>query len=182
LISTQHNWWRKNMGELVAVEFKEPYLANALLYELNELGKEYPVDIEDAAVIVKDENGAIQVSEEFDPFVQFAISGALYFGFLGATLGWIFSGAPLVGLQIGALAGWIAGAVAGRYAPTGIPDECAKELEKTMKPGDAVLLASARNPWTSEKVVEVLKRFDGELLKTSLSPAEEAKLRKALAA
>jgi len=169
------------MGDLVAVGFKEPYLASALLYELNELGKEYPVDIEDAAVMVKDEDGGIQVSEEFDPFVQFPVSGALYFGFLGAVLGWIFTGQPFVGLQIGVPVGWILGAVAGRYTPVSIPNDVAKDVEKTMKPGESVMLASARNPWTSEKVVDVLRKFDGELLRTSLSPADEAKLRKALA-
>jgi uncharacterized membrane protein len=169
------------MGELVAMGFKEPYLADALLYELNELGKEYPVDVDDAAVIVKDQNGGIEVKEEFDPFVQFPVSGALYFGFLGAVLGWILTGGPFVGLQIGVPLGWIVGAVAGRFAPTSIPNGLANELEKTMEPGDSILLVSARNPWTSEKIVDVLKQFDGELLKTSLPPSEEAKLKEALA-
>jgi uncharacterized membrane protein len=168
------------MGELVAVGFKEPYLADALLYELNELGREYPVDVEDAAVIVRGQDGEIEVKEEFDPFVQFAFSGALYFGFLGAVIGWIL-GAPFVGLQIGVPLGWILGAVAGRFTPASIPNGVAKELEKAMQPGDSVLLVSARNSWTSDKVLNVLKNFDGELLKTSLPPSEEAKLREALA-
>jgi uncharacterized membrane protein len=169
------------MGELVAVGFKEPYLADALLYELNELGKEYPVDVEDAAVIVMGQNGGIEVKEEFDPFVQFPVSGALYFGFLGAVLGWILTGGPFVGLQIGVPLGWIIGAVAGKYAPTSIPNGVAEDLEKSMEPGDSILLVSARNPWTSEKIVQVLKKFEGKLLRTSLPPSEEAKLRKALA-
>jgi uncharacterized membrane protein len=170
----------KDMGELVAVGFNEPYLADALLYELNELGKVYPVDVEDAAVIIKEHNGGVEVKEEFDPFVQMPISGALYFGFLGAVLGWILVGRPFVGLQIGILFGWIAGAVAGRFAPASIPNGLAKELEKSMEPGQSILLVSARNPWTSEKIVAVLKKFNGNLLKTSLSASEETKLRQAL--
>jgi len=169
------------MGELVALGFKDRLLADALLYELNELGREYPVDIEDAAVMVKNDDGNVEVIEEYDPFVQFPISGALYFGFLGAVLGWIFTGGPFIGLQIGVPVGWILGAVAGRFAPVGLPREIGKEMEKGMQPGDSVLLVSARNSWNSEKIVSVLKRFDGKVLKTTLPPAEDAQLRKVLA-
>lgn len=173
------------MGELIVVEFKERYEADALLYAIEELEKNAVLDIQDSALIFKTPENELDIVHQENLSGQFSISGALYFGFLGAVVGWIISGGHLgtilFALQAGGLLGFIFGSIAAQYSSVGIPGSLIKEVGNALQPGNSVAFIAVRGDLTADRVVEQLRRFQGVVLRTSLPPAQEKILRTALA-
>jgi uncharacterized membrane protein len=173
------------MPDLVVVEFKEPYEADALLTALQELDKKNPIDLDDSVVVVKDKEGNVTVDQAFDAYEQLPASGALYFGFLGALLGWIFAYAgfwgAVFGLQAGIAVGWIAGVISARFADVGVPQEVIRRLQETLKPDTSAVCVLTRTPLSSDSILPHLVPYCGTLLQTTLPAEDEAKLRTALA-
>jgi uncharacterized membrane protein len=173
------------MGELIVVAFKEPYMADALLTRLKEIDKATVLEIQDTAVIERDVDGTVNIDKALEPFGQLPASGAMYFGFVGAVFGWILSGASvggaLFGLQAGVILGWIAGVIAGRVQQIGIATELINDTADSVAAGASALIVMANRPFTDERIVAELKKFDGVVLGTSLEPSDEAMLKQALA-
>ncbi len=173
------------MGELAVVEFKQRCDADALLSALEELQKDSVLELEDSALFVKRKDGETDVEHGWDFFSQLPTSGALYFGFLAALIGWILSGASysgaLLGLQFGLVVGFILGTVAGWLSKTGVPDFLIKKVGSEIEPGNVALFLSVRGSLTSEKALNIFQKFGGHLRHSSLAPNEEMLLREALA-
>jgi uncharacterized membrane protein len=132
--------------------------------------KEYLIDLEDAVVAVKDDNGKVKLRQAYDLTTAGAFSG----GFWGTLIGLIFLN-PLLGFAVGATAG----AVSGALTDVGIDDNFMKELAAAMTPGSSTLFVLVRKS-TPDKVLEELKGSGGTVLKTSLSHDDETKLQAAL--
>ncbi|MBI5570431.1 MAG: DUF1269 domain-containing protein [Desulfomonile tiedjei] len=173
------------MGDLIAVEFKERCEADAFVFAIQELGEKAVLDVEDSALVFKDGENELDIDQQENLSGQLSVSGALYFGFLGAVLGWIMSGGSLgttlFTCQAGVLLGWIAGGVAVVCLNLGVPLSLIRELGNALEPGRAISFVSVRGTTAAEKVFEQLKSFQGVVLRTSLPPAEEKKLKTALA-
>src|SRR5262245_6069371 len=84
-----------------------------------------------------------------------------------------------VGTAAGGLAGAGFGALSGSLADYGINDEFIKNLGKTIPKGSSALFTLIKSS-TPDKVLPELERFKPRVLKTSLSRAQEDKLRAAL--
>src|SRR5262249_20920326 len=132
----------------------------------------YLLDLEDAVVVVKDEKGKVKLNQA----VNLTATGAASGGFWGTLIGLIFLN-PLLGFAVGATAG----AVTGALTDVGINDHFMKELAGAMAPGSSTLFVLVRKA-TPDKVLEELKGTGGQVLKTSLSHEDEAKLQAALSA
>jgi uncharacterized membrane protein len=158
------------MSTLVVVNYNDPYKAEEVRLKLRKLASEYLLDLEDAAVAVKDEKGKVKLNQA----LNLTAAGALRGGFWGSLIGLIFLN-PLLGLAVGATAG----AVSGALTDVGINDSFMKELAATMTPGSSTLFVLVRKA-TPDKVLEELKGTGGRVLKTSLSHEDEAKLQAAL--
>lgn len=173
------------MHELVVMGFQERYKADALLTAMDDLEKQCVIDLEDAAIVVKTTDGTVQVEQAMDAFSQIPTSAALYFGFLGALLGWILSSGWLagvaIGLQAGLLFGWILGTAAASVSDVGVPADVVRELSETIIPGSVAVALAIRGEVNSVKVIEKLKEYDGRLIQTTLTGEEATLLRKALA-
>ena len=160
------------MSTLVVVGYDSPYKAEEIRLKLKQLQKDYLIDMEDAVVAVKDENGKVKLHQA----VNLTAAGAVSGGFWGTLIGLIFLN-PLLGLAAGAAAG----ALSGALTDIGIDDNFMKDLANTMKPGSSVLFVLVRKV-TPDRVVEELKGTGGTILKTSLTHEDEAKLQAALSA
>jgi uncharacterized membrane protein len=160
------------MSTLVAIGYDDPYKAEEVRLKLRKLQKEYLIDLGDAVVAVKDEQGKVKLHQA----VSMTAAGAASGGFWGALIGLLFMN-PLLGLVVGASAG----AASGALTDVGINDAFMKELAATLKPGSSVLFVLVRNA-TPDKVLEEVKGTGGKILKTSLSHDDEAKLQAALSA
>ncbi len=160
------------MSTLVAIGYDDPYKAEEVRLKLRKMQKDYLIDLGDAVVAVKDEQGKVKLHQA----VNMTAAGAASGGFWGALIGLMFLN-PLLGLAVGAAAG----AASGALTDVGINDAFMKELAATLKPGSSVLFVLVRKA-TPDKVLEEIKGTGGKILKTSLSHEDEAKLQAAISA
>jgi len=158
------------MSTLVVVGYDDPYKAEEVRLKLRKLQSEYLLDLEDAVVAVKDDQGKTKLHQA----VNLTAAGAVGGGFWGSLIGLIFLN-PLLGMAVGAAAG----AASGALTDLGINDTFIKELAATMTPGSSTLFVLVKKA-TPDKVLEELKGTGGRVLKTSLSHEDEAKLQAAL--
>ena len=162
------------MSTLVVVGYDDPYKAEEIRLKLRKLQSEYLLDLEDAVVVVKDQQGKIKLHQAVNLTAMGAVSG----GFWGSLIGLIFLN-PLVGMAMGAAAG----AASGALTDVGINNHFMKELAATLIPGSSALFVLVRKATPDrDRVLQELNGIGGKILKTSLSHEDEAKLQAALSA
>jgi len=160
------------MSELIVIGYDTPFEAEEVRIRLIKMQRDYLIDLEDAVVAVKQENGKVKLNQVIDLKSAGAVSG----GFWGAFIGLLFLN-PLLGAAVGAGAG----AISGALSDVGINDDFMKNLASTLKPGSSALFVLARKA-TPDRVLEELQGVGGKILHTSLSHEDEAKLQAALSA
>jgi uncharacterized membrane protein len=158
------------MSELVVISFHDENTAFEMRATLAGLQKEYLIEMEDVVVVTKDENGKVKLHQA----VNLTAAGAVQGGFWGMLIGLFFFN-PLLGVAAGAGAG----AISGMLADIGVDDRFMKELGKSFTPGSSALFVLVRKA-TPDKVLEALKGFKGNVLKTSLTTDKEEALRAVL--
>ncbi len=158
------------MSTLVVVAYPGQHQAEEVRLRLLKMQKEYLIDLEDAAIAVKEENGKVKLRQLY----SLTAAGAATGGFWGLLLGLLFM-SPLLGAAVGAGAG----AVTGALSDVGVDDRFMKDLGKQLQPGHSLLFILFRSI-TLDKALEELRGTGGTLLKTSLSHEDEARLRAAL--
>lgn len=166
------------MAELVVVGFDNLNDADRVLSELTRLKKEYLIDLEDAVVAIRDADGAVRIKQSVNLVRMGAASGGLSGAVWGGLIGLLFLN-PLAGFAIGGMVGAGSGALSGSMIDYGIDDEFIKSLGATLKPDSSALCLLIRKS-QPEKVLAELSGFKGRVLRSSLSPEQEAKLQAAL--
>ncbi|OKH50320.1 hypothetical protein NIES2101_20115 [Calothrix sp. HK-06] len=157
------------MSDLIVIGFKDEFKADEVLIELRKMEREYLIDLEDAAIVVRKREGKVKIKQT----QELVTSGALTGGFWGLLLGMLFLHPFL------AIFGAAAGAISGAFTDIGIDDSFIRELGNTIEPGTSALFILVKKS-TPDKVLEELSQFEGKVLRTSLSKEDEAKLQAAL--
>lgn len=162
------------MSSLVVLRFDDMDGAEAMRERLYELQKRELVKLEDAAVVVRDENGRAKIKQAHSLVGAGALGGA----FWGMLIGLLFF-APWLGL----LAGATAGALSGKLGDIGIDDDFIKEVRDAIEPGNSALFLLTREA-KLERIKEELSDFeyDFEIIDTNLSPEDDRRLRETFAA
>lgn len=166
------------MAELVVIAFDNPTEADNALAELRRLQQEYLVDLEDAVVAVRRPDGEVHLKQSVSLVGAGAASGGLWGGLWGSLVGLLFLN-PLAGFALGGVVGAGMGALAARLTDYGINDDFIRSLAKTLEPGHSALFVLIRKA-QPEKVLREMSRFHGRVLRSSLSPEDEARLQAAL--
>ena len=86
---------------------------------------------------------------------------------------------PTAGFLLGGMFGASAGALSGSLADYGIDDDFIESLAETIPNNSSALFVLARKA-RQDKVLAALSDVGGKVLKTSLSPDQEKRLREAL--
>jgi len=146
------------MSDLIVIGFSGEFKADEVL-----------LDLEDAAIVVRNKDGKIRLRQTQDLVTAGAVSG----GFWGLLIGLIFL-EPLL-----AIFGSAVGALSGALTDIGIDDNFIRELGNTIEPETSAIFVLVRKS-TPDKVLEDLSKFEGKVLQTSLSHEDEAKLQAAL--
>jgi uncharacterized membrane protein len=167
------------MAELIVVGFESPTEADRALMELARLQREYLVDLEDAVVAIRTLEGKLQLKQSVDLVSAGAASGSLHGALWGSLVGLLFLN-PLVGMAAGAAFGAGAGALSGSLADYGINDDFMRQVGETIQPGSSALFVLVRKV-QPEKVLAEVSHFRGRVIRSSLSPEQEARLQTALA-
>ena len=157
------------MSDLIAIGFKDEFKAEEVLIDLRKLEKEYLLDLEDAAIVIRNKDGKVKIRQS----QELVASGALTGGFWGLLLSLLFLHPML------AIIGVAAGALSGALTDIGIDDNFIRELGNTIEPGTSAIFVLVRKS-TPDKVMSDLSKFEGKVLRTSLSKDDEAKLQAAL--
>lgn len=157
------------MANLIVVTYDNEWKAAEVRVDFLKMQKEYLVNVEDAVVVTRKENGKIKLHQMYNLTASGAASG----GFWGMLIGLIFLN-PLLGLVAGAGAG----AVAGALSDVGINDKFIKDLASTLTPKTSALFILVDSVF-SDKVLDELEGTGGTIIKSSLSYEDEARLQAA---
>jgi uncharacterized membrane protein len=157
------------MSDLIVVGFKDEFKADEVMNELRRLQSEYLVDLEDAAIVIRNQEGKVKIKQAQELVATGALSGT-YWGVLLSVL--FFN-------PIFALVGAAAGALSGALTDIGIDDNFMRDLGSTIEPGTSAIFVLVRKS-TPDRVLADLSKFEGKVLRTSLSKEDEAKLQAAL--
>jgi hypothetical protein len=160
------------MADLVVISYDTEATAEAARKKLLDLQKEYLVELGDAVVAVRQEDGSVKLNQLVNMTAIGAASGTMW----GALVGLLFLN-PLIGAAVGAGAG----ALSGRLRDIGINDQFMKDTAAALTPGQAALCLLVRKV-TADKVLPVMAEFGGKVLHTSLSHEQEVKLQDAIKA
>jgi uncharacterized membrane protein len=156
------------MATLVVLAFKDETGAARMRDRLAGLQKRQFLSLADDAVVVRRRDGKIRVKQA----VSLVGAGALGGAFWGMLIGRLFA-AP----WSGETTGW------GRAAPgdCGVDEKFVQEVATKIKPGHSALFLMVENS-PGGKVMDEFARFNAEVLLTSLSKEDEAKLQAAFGA
>ena len=158
------------MSDLIVIAYDDEFKAEEVRLTLAKLQVEHLIELEDAAVVVKDDKGKIKLKQA----VNLTSAGAASGGFWGLLIGILFF-SPLLGVAVGAASG----ALAGALSDVGVDDNFMRELGETLKPSTSALFVLVRQV-TPDKVLEEVSKYGGKVLRTSLSKDEEAQLQEVL--
>jgi uncharacterized membrane protein len=161
------------MSDLIVVSFDDELKAEQVRVDLLRMGHKNLVDIEEAVALVRTKKGKVRLHHE----PHFTLPGVLGGGFLGTLVGLMLFN-PAVAL-VGMVSGAALGAVSGATEEIGIDDEFMKELGSHLKPGSSALFILAKEGEPDE-IIEELSKFQGKILRTSLSHQDETRLKAAL--
>lgn len=170
------------MSDLVVLGFDTLDGATLAREEIWKLENEYLVDVDDAVVVRRTDDGKIHLDQSVHTVALGAVDGVWSGMLLGTLIGLVFLN-PLAGFAVGAVAGGTAGTIGGALTDFGINDDFMKRVGATLKPGTSALFVLVRKV-EPQKVVTHLRALSGHphIVQTSLSPEAEQKLRAALAA
>lgn len=160
------------MNDLLVIAFSSEEKAEQVRQKLISMQKEYLIELGDAVVAVKTEDGSIKLNQLFNTTAIGGVSGA----FWGALIGMVFM-MPLAGAALGAASG----AVSGALTDFGINDDFMKDVAEAVPPGGAALFLLVRK-MTTDKVLEGLKGVGGTVLRTSFDKTKDEAIRAALSA
>jgi uncharacterized membrane protein len=161
----------KIMSDLVFIAFPSEQKAEEVRKKVLGMQKDYLIELGDAVVAVKDDEGRIKLNQMMNTTAAGALSGA----FWGGLIGLLFL-APVFGAAIGAASG----ALGGKLADVGINDQFMKDAAAALKPGTAGLFLLVRK-MTTDKVLADLKGVGGTVMRTSFDETKESAIREALA-
>jgi uncharacterized membrane protein len=146
------------MSNLVVLTFEDTEQAGQAFDALKKAQSSGFLQIDDAAVIVKNESGQVEIKNQMDTGVKW---GAVGGGLIGLLLASVFF--PVAGLVIGALGG----ALIGKSLGKGVDHKFVKDVTEALKPGSSALFViGSGNP---DVVAGALRPFKGTIYQTTLS-------------
>ncbi len=159
------------MADLVVIAYPDEAAAEAARKRIFALQSEYLIELGDAVVAVRQDDGTVKLNQ----LINMTAAGAASGGMWGALIGLLFLN-PLLGAAVGAGAG----ALSGRFTDIGIKDDFMTSAAEALAPGQAALCLLVRKV-TADKVVPEMAKLGGTVLRTNLSDEQEYRLKQALA-
>lgn len=160
---------------LVGISFPDLFRAQEFLTALQRLASKKALVLEDAVIVMKDEDGKTVVRETIDPQTgRTALSGGVWTGLFGLILG-----GP-VGWAAGTAIGAGAGALTAKIVDLGISDEWVTWFREAVRP-DTATVAMLASEIVEDALVTEVKRFAGaELVYANFDDEMLARVKDAL--
>lgn len=160
-------------GNLIIMGFDEEFMAEGMLGTIGKLQEDGLVAIEDAVIASRGVSKHVDIKQTQSEAGKFTLRG----GGIGLLAGMLLGG-PIGGL----VAGTAVGAVAGKMKDVGIDDDVIENVSNGLAPNSSMLflLVQEVKPENLEKVDEALRPFKAEILHTTLTDENQAKLQEIL--
>ena len=149
---------------VIAVSFEEDQNAYKALTLLEELDNQNRVSVQEAVVVVRDENGQVEAKDRVESSAMPATAGG---GLTGLLIGVL--GGP-VGMLVGGTYGLFAGSMVDLY-DVSETESALGEISNTVKPGHTALLAVVNEPST-EIVDAAMSDVGGTVARRSVAAVE----------
>jgi uncharacterized membrane protein len=154
-------------SNLFVLKVQDQATAQQMLATLKRLQDQHLIKVDDAATVTRDAKGKPKIQQANDLVGPGALGGA----FWGLLIGLLFF-VPVFGAAIGAATG----AIAAKFTDIGISDDFIKQVSNTIQPGQAALFLLTHGA-VMDKITPELKQYKFDLIQSSLSSADEARLR-----
>jgi uncharacterized membrane protein len=162
------------MSDLIVAGFYGEFTADQVLLDLLKMRQLHLIDLEDAVVAARKKDGTFIIKQSNVLVLADAAIGSQW----GLVIGTVLLN-PLMGTLVGGVVGAATGKVIKVLKKIGIGEEFIKELADTLKPDSSAIFILIRKS-LPEKVLEELTKYEGTLLKSSLSPENELELKNIL--
>ena len=156
------------MSELIIAGFKGEFAADEVLLDLEKMQQIHKIDLDDAVVAVRKIDGDIKIKHSNLLVLTHAAMGC-QFGMLGGP----------IGLLVGGVIGAVVGETVAVLKHIGILDDFIKDVSTVLEPGSSAIFIRVHKN-ISDSVVEELSKYNGKLLRSSLSVKDEQELMEAL--
>lgn len=144
------------MSQLIAIAYPDEATLERARENLRQGAKEGLVEIEDAVVMFRDEDGKLEVRQGSTGVGGASLSGAISGGLIGYLLM-----APLFGMAAGAIAG---GAIwKSMFGDAGVAEDFVRQLSESLEPGRSALIFLVRE-FDPEKVLPRIKEHGQVIL------------------
>ncbi len=154
------------MSQLVVFVFPTEDGADAMRDALDELHARQALKLDDAAVVVRTDDGKVRIKQATDLVGMGALGGTIW----GALVGLVFL-SPWLGMAVGA----VAGALAGRFTDIGIDDAFIRQVGQSVGYEQSALFLLI-DYWEEPAVVARAAEFSGTLLRTASDSDGDAPL------
>jgi len=158
------------MSNLFVLKFADETSAQQVLGTMKSLQDRRLIKIDDAAMVTRDPKGKPKVKQAHELVGAGALGGA----FWGMLIGLLFF-APFLGAAVGAAGG----ALMGKLSDLGISDDFIKQVGSSIQPGETALFLLT-SEGVADKVLPELKQYKFQLIQTTLSNEDEARIRETL--
>ena len=161
------------MSDLIAITYPDAPTVERARENLHAAVSDGVIQVEDVVVMIRDQEGTLEVRQGSSGLVPATVGGAM----TGGLIGLVFL-APLFGMAVGALG---AGAAwKSMFGDAGVAQDFVHELSRHLEPGGGALLILVREMDLEQVVARIEER--GHVVQTSLNDKVEAQLDAALAA
>ena len=159
-----------NISQILVITFEDDTQGFSLLQSLKNLQHQELLNLDDAAVIVKDTEGRVQVKNLTESNVK---GGAAIGGFLGMLVGGLLF--PIAGLALG-LTG---GALISKSLGNGVDKQFVKDVQESLTPGSSAILFIVSRENTGV-LINALEPYEEKIFQSSFDTEVEEELRKSL--
>jgi uncharacterized membrane protein len=161
------------LSDLIAIAYPHQDAVERARENLRKGVSDGVIDVEDVVVMIRDEEGTVDVRQGSTGAASATVGGAM----AGGLIGLIFL-APLFGVAAGAVGG--RAAWKSIFGDAGVAEDFVKELSEHLAPGGAAMIILVREMSVDEVVARM--EVPGHVIRTSLNAEVESQLDAALAA
>jgi uncharacterized membrane protein len=165
------------MSELIVIGYPSEDEARHVLQRARAAERKELVNLDEVALVMVDRQGRLHLTT-IDHLTERRIFGGIFWGILAGVLLVI----PLTGVILGgaAVLGGTVGGLVGLVQDLGIKREFSEQVAGLIQPGTSALMLVVDKKHADD-AISVLSHSGGTVLRTSLDPEAEEKLRAALA-
>ncbi len=154
------------MPDLIAIGYDDTTTALSAMDEVHRLATDLVIQPDAVAAVVRSDDGKFRtITNQHE--VGAGATWGMFWGFLFGILFFV----PIFGMALGAAFG----ALGGKLAKDSIGKNFQEQVRAKMQPGTSALFMIVEQ-MTTDKALDGLSKFGGEVIKTSLSEQDEAEI------